>query len=68
MMRLQEFVLPGNWHGQMVEVIELAVILIILLVIGSYACSRAVALAWFRTKLEFVRSVLREGSPNGGEK
>jgi hypothetical protein len=67
MMRLDAFVPRGDWLGQMVETAELGVLIIILLVIGGYACSRAVALAWFRTKLEFVRSVIREGARGNGK-
>ena len=68
MMKLQGFVLPEDWLGQMVDIFAFAIAMVILLVIGGYACSRAVALAWFRTKLEFVRTVLREGAHGDGKK
>lgn len=37
------------------------VVTAVILVVTCYAGSRAIAVAWFRTKLEFIRSVLKEG-------
>lgn len=68
MMKPEEFVLLGDRLGQMIELITYGVLGIIIVAIGGYAFSRAVALAWFRTKLEFVRSVIREGARGNGEK
>jgi hypothetical protein len=65
-MRLQGFVL-GDLAGPMIDIFTLVVAISIVLVITTYACSRAAALAWFRTKLEFVRSVIREGAPDNGK-
>ena len=66
LMQLAGFAASVEWLGMMIEDITLTVIIIVLLVIGSYACSRAIAIAWFRTKLEYVRKILREG-PHHGE-
>ena len=39
---------------------------VIVIVATCYAGSRAIAVAWFRTKLEYLRSVMKEGvKPNG---
>jgi hypothetical protein len=35
--------------------------------LAGYIISRAVAIAWFRTKLEYIRTVLREGARRDGE-
>lgn len=62
MMKQEEFAATVDWLGQMIETAFYATLIMVLLVIGSYACSRAAALAWFRTKREYVRSILRESS------
>lgn len=38
----------------------------ILIVITSYGASRAASVAYFRTKLEYIRSVLKEGQEKDG--
>jgi hypothetical protein len=38
---------------------------IIAFVLLCYAGSRAAAVAWYRTKLEYLRSVMKEGNRNG---
>jgi hypothetical protein len=38
---------------------------IVVFVVVCYVGTRAAAIAWFRTKLEYVRSVMKEGANNG---
>jgi hypothetical protein len=44
-----------------------ALVGVLLLVVIAYAISRAASIAHFRTKLEYFRSVLREGANRGKE-
>ncbi len=47
------------------EVVSWVTLATIAFVVVSYIASRAVAVAWFRTKLEYLRSVMKEGRENG---
>lgn len=50
-----------------VEAITWITIIGILIVIISYGASRAASVAFFRTKLEYIRSVLKEGQEHNGK-
>lgn len=60
MMLQQGFGRTGGQPAEMIEDVSYTLLVCLLLVVVSYACSRAIALAWFRTKLEHFRSILRE--------
>lgn len=70
MMPLLKFAATGDTPVTLAEIIGGtigATLGILLLVIIAYAMSRAASLAHFRTKLEYFRSVLKEGANRGKE-
>jgi hypothetical protein len=43
------------------------IMITVALVISAYAATRAGSIAYFRTKLEYMRSVMREGARHNGQ-
>jgi hypothetical protein len=48
-----------------IEVVLWTAAAVIVIVATCYIGTRLAAVAWFRTKLEFIRSVMREDNRNG---
>jgi len=47
------------------ELVLYGVALLLFIAVACYVGARAIGIAWYRTKLEYMRSVFREGDQNG---